>query len=455
MMKAKHSYDLTNGSILNKLLLIAGPVMATQLFQMAYNLIDMFFVGRISDDSVAAIGAAGMFIWLSVAFFVIGSMGAEIGVSQNKGKGDMVTAKRYAQNALFIALVLGMLFATAIVLFTDFFIGLVGIQEAHVAHDAAIYLRIIGAAFPMLFMNNAITGAFNGSGNSRLPFFLKMIGLIVNIIASLILIFVIGLGIMGAAIATAIGYTITATLLIFAIKHPKFSPFDQFSFREVLRPDKVIIRQILKWSLPVSIESGSFTILTLFILNMIASFGADAITTKQIGVQIESLTWLVGGGYAAAFTSFVGQNYGGNKIDRIRKGFKISLFVLMMWGTFVTLLLIFGGGIIFRIFTDNPAIIESGIRYLRIGAFIQLAICAEAICAASFRGMGETIPPSVTTITFNTLRVFIAFALSRTPLGLYGVFIGGASGVLLRGIALPTWYFIYSRKKFGKKEVAA
>jgi len=429
--------------------------MATQFFQMAYNLIDMFFVGRISSDAVAATGSAGMFIWLSVAFFIVGSMGAEIGVSQNKGKGDMAAAKRFAQNALFIALVLGVIFASVIVLFTDVLIGLIGIQEAHVARDAALYLRIIGVAFPMLFMNNAITGAFNGSGNSRLPFYLKMIGLVVNVIASPILIFVLDLGIMGAAIGTAIGYTVTGSLLVFAIKHTKTSPFENFSFREVLQPDKATVRQILKWSLPVAIESGSFTMLTMFIINMIASFGADAIATKQIGVQIESLTWLVGGGYAAAFTSFVGQNYGANKIDRIKKGFRISLLVQGSWGIFTTLVLIFGGGAIFGIFTDNPEIIASGIRYLRIGAFIQIAICIEAICAGAFRGMGETLPPSITTITFNILRVFIAFGLSRTPLGLYGVFIGGASGVLLRGIVLPIWYYVYSRKKFKQQEVTA
>jgi len=429
--------------------------MATQIFQMAYNLIDMFFVGRISSDAVAATGSAGMFIWLSVAFFLIGSMGAEIGVSQNKGRGDVATAKLFAQNALFIALVLGIIFAAVIVLFTDALISLIGIQEAHVARDAALYLRIIGIAFPMLFMNNAITGAFNGSGNSRLPFYLKMIGLIVNVIASPILIFTLDLGVMGAAIGTAIGYTVTGSLLIFAIKHPKTSPFENFSFREVLHPDKATIRQILKWSLPVAIESGSFTMLTMFIINMIASFGADAIATKQIGVQIESLTWLVGGGYAAAFTSFVGQNYGANEIGRIKKGFRISLLVQGSWGTFTTLVLIFGGGAIFSIFTDNPEIIASGIRYLYIGAFIQIASCIEAVCAGAFRGMGKTLPPSITTITFNILRVFIAFGLSRTPLGLYGVFIGGASGVLLRGIALPIWYFIYSRKKFAKQGASA
>ncbi|MCL1991279.1 MAG: MATE family efflux transporter [Defluviitaleaceae bacterium] len=448
----KKEYDLTSGRILNKLLLIAGPVMATQLFQMVYNLTDMFFVARISSDAVAATGAAGMFIWLSVAFFVIGSMGAEIGVSQNKGKGDVVTAKRFAQNALFIALVLGLFFAGIMVLFTDFFIGLIGIQEAHVARDAALYLRIVGAAFPMLFVNNAITGAFNGSGNSKLPFYLKMMGLAVNLIVTPFLIFVLDFGIKGAAIGTAIGYTVTGALLVVAIKHPKTSPFPDFSFKAVCCPDKKTVRQILKWSLPVAIENGSFTMLTMLIVNMIANFGADALATKQIGVQIESLTWLVGGGYAAALTSFVGQNYGANQMDRIQKGFKISFFVQSLWGILVTLIMFFGGGLIFRLFTDDLTIIESGIRYLRIAAFVQIISCIDAICAGTFRGLGQTIQPSVTTITFNILRVFIAFALSQTALGLYGVFIGAASGIFFRGLAIFIWYGLYTRKHFKKIE---
>ena len=445
---AKKVYDLTTGPILNKLLLIAGPVIATQVFQMAYNLIDMFFVGRISSDAVAATGAAGMFIWLSMAFLIVGSMGSEIGVSQSKGRGDMVTAKRFAQNGLFLALVLGILFSTAIVVFTDAFIGLVGIREAHVFRDAVTYLRIIGLAFPMLFMNSAITGAFNGSGNSRLPFYIKIIGLVINVIATPILIFTFELGITGAAIGTAIGYSVTGMMLIFAIKHPKLSPFEDFRFREVLKPDKKTIKQIIKWSLPVSIESGSVTMLTMLIMNMIASFGSDAVATKQIGVQIESLSWLVGGGYAAAFTSFVGQNYGAKRIDRIKKGYKISLLVLGVWGLFVTGVLLFGGRGIFSIFTDNPAIITMGIRYLQIGAFVQIASCLDAVSGGTFRGLGKTIPPFITATTFNILRVFIAFFLSRTPLGLYGVFIGGASGIFLRGVAIFIWYLIYSHRQF-------
>jgi len=443
----KKQYDLTNGSILNKLLMVAGPIMATQVFQMLYNLLDMFFVGRISSDAVAATGAAGMFIWLSVAFFIVGSTGAGIGVSQNKGKGDMKSAQKFAYNAMFLSIMLGILFAAPILLFTNFFIGLVGIREAHVAKDAAIYLQMVAISFPILFLNNAITGAFNGSGNAKIPFYSKLIGLAINIIASPLLIFTFGLGVMGAGIATTIGYSVTGLVLYIAIKSPKHSPFETFRFTEIFRPDKTTIRQILKWSLPIAIESASFTMLTMLIMNMIASYGANAIATKQIGVQIESLTWLVGGGFASAFTSFVGQNYGANKHERIKRGFKISVMVQATWGLIVTLIMVFGGRFIYSIFTDNPEIIASGIRYIRISAFVQITGCLDGVCTGAFRGMGKTLPPSITTTTFNTLRVFIAWALSLTPLGLYGVFIGAVVGIFLRNIGIIIWYLNFQYKQ--------
>ena len=452
---SKIQFDLTEGRILNKLLIISGPIMATQLFQMAYNLIDMFFVGSISYEAVAATGAAGMFMWLSVAFFVIGSMGASIGVSQNKGRGDMATAKKFAQNSLLVALILGLVYAVIVIIKAPTFISWLGIREEHVIADAALYLRIIALSFPMLFANNAITGAFNGSGNSGFPFKLKMIGLVINVIISPILIFSLNMGIMGAAIATGCGYIITGLLLIFAMKSKKYSPFDGFSFVEIFKPDKTIIKQIFKWTLPVAIENASFTILTMVVTNFTASFGAVAIATKQIGVQMVSMTFLIAGGYAQAFTSFVGQNYGAGKMQRIKKGFNISIGLMISWGSIVTLVLVVFGASFYRLFTSNPLIIASGVRYLRIVAFVQIITCIEMLCTGTFRGFGKTTPPLIASVTFNTLRIFIAFGLSQTPLGLYGVFIGEAIGVFLRGSTIYIWYSIFSRRFLKKQEVCA
>ena len=112
-----NNYSLTEGGILKKLLLVALPIMGTQFMQMAYNLTDMFWLGRVGSDAVAASGAAGMYLWLSFGFLLIGRMGAEIGVSQYIGRGDKESALAFSQNSGLIALVLGSAFGLAMILF--------------------------------------------------------------------------------------------------------------------------------------------------------------------------------------------------------------------------------------------------------------------------------------------------------------------------------------------------
>jgi len=444
--------DLTQGSILKKLITIAAPIMGMQIFQMAYNLIDMFFLGRISPEAVAAAGSAGMYLWLSVAFFLIGQIGAEIGVSQSMGKKDIPTARKYGKNAILISIILGVITGAITIIFSHPLISLLQIREAQVAYDAAIYLRIVGFAFPMIFINNAVSGIYNGVGNSKLPFYLKTIGLIFNIIITPIFIFMLGWGIIGAAIATAIGHIVTGLLLLISVKHPKLCPFEDFKFKEIFTANKGIIKQIFKWSLPVATNSAFFTMLTMIIATFVAEFGAGALAAQRVGTQIESLTWLVGGGYAAAFRAYVGQNYGAKRFDRLRKGYSLSSLAMVLWGSGVGLLMFFAGAPIFRLFITDPEIVAIGISYMRILAVVQIAQSMDALSASAFDGLGKTLPPTIVSITFNALRVLVAFFLSQTALGIDGIWIGLAFGNLMRGIVLTTWYLLHSRNMYQEEK---
>ena len=449
----KKGIDLTQGNILKKLWAIATPIMVMQIFQMAYNFIDMFFLGRISDDPlvaadiVAAAGSAGMFIWLSVAFFLIGQLGAEIGVSQETGKDDLKKAHAYASNALLIALILGIFVGGSAVFFSDQLLRLLRIQEQHVARDAAHYLRIIGFSFPFIFLNNAISGVFNGVGNAKLPFYLKTIGLGINVIITPLFIFVFGWGITGAAVATALGHAITGCLMIGAMKHPKWGPFDAFSWRGILTADAQVVRQIFRWSLPIAIDSALFTSLSMIIAGFVASFGSGAIAAQRVGTQIESLTWLVGGGYAAAFRAFVGQNYGAKQFERLKKGYALSVGAMALWGLGVGLIMFLAGTPIFRLFIRDPEIVAIGVSYLRILALVQIAQAIDGVSAAAFDGLGKTLPPTIVSVSFNALRVVVAFFLSQTALGINGIWIGIAFGNFMRGVVLTIWYLSYGKSK--------
>lgn len=444
-MENRKTYDLTQGSILNKLLLIALPVMGTQFIQMAYNLTDMFWLGRVSSDAVAASGSAGMYLWLSMGLMMVGRVGAEIGVSQNIGKGDLKTARAFSQTALLLAAVLGVLYGGVLIAFSGPLIGFFNIQEAAVAKDAAIYLSIVGAAMPMTYITSTLGGSFSGSGNSRIPFYINAVGLVFNIILDPILITYMEMGIAGAAIATAISQTVVCVLFLIAIKKSRGRPFEEYKF--LPRLERRIVAQIFKWSIPVGLETTLFCFLTMVISRFVAAFGSDALAIQRVGSQIESLSWLIGGGFATAVTSYIGQNYGAGKWSRIHRGMHLSAWIMSAWGVFVTVVLVFGARFLVSVFLTGEDIISGGVTYLRILSTCQFIYCLEALAAGAFRGLGKTLPPSLATAVGNTIRIPIVYGLSKTALGINGIWWGVALGAILRSLILIIWYVVDSRKQ--------
>ena len=445
-MSKTDKYNLVEGNIVSRLFFVASPIIVTQIFQMAYNLTDMFWLGRLSSDSVAASGTAGLYLWLSLALFLFGRMGAEIGVSQNLGKGDKENARTFAQNAIVIAIVLGIACSAFFVAFHQQLIGFFGIQEAHVEKDAREYLAIVSLGLPFVFTTAAITGIFNGAGNSRMSMLVNGFGFTLNIVLDPILIFTAGLGIHGAAIATVIANILTVSLALIMLYKNKNRPFEKMIL--LIRPKLEVIKQIGKWVTPVSIESFLFTTLTMMLTPLIANYGAGALATVRVGNQIESLTWLIAGGYAAALTAFTGQNFGAGKWTRINKGFKLSSIMMTGWGIFVALLLAFAGGALYRVFVPNdPEVITMGIFYLQLLAFIQIPACLEGVAAGVFRGMGKTVPPSVSSIISNVMRVVLAYTFTAfTDLGLTGIWLAVVISAAVRGTWIFIWYVVYSRK---------
>ena len=433
-----NKFSLTEGGILKKLLLVAIPIMGTQLMQMAYNLTDMFWLGRVGSDAVAAVGSAGMYLWLSFGFLLIGKMGAEIGVSQCIGRGDKKSALAFSQNAAIIAAVLGLLFGLAMICFNKTMIAFFGFREKEVAAQAARYLFFTGFPIPFVFISSVAVGTFNASGNSRTPFLLNGLGLLANVILDPILILVLGMGVEGAAIATAIAEMISCTAMLLALFVSKHRPLQHYSF--VLRPDLLKIKMIIKWSLPIGLESLLFCFLTMITTRIETTFGADAIAVSKIGVQVESLSWLIGGGFGTALIAFVGQNYGAKKWHRIQKGTKIAAGVMAVWGSLITLLLISLGSAIFSLFLNDPKLISLGARYLFILAFSQLSMNLETVASGAFKGTGRTIPPTLVSTICNILRPPLAFILSRTSLGLSGIWLAITISSNIRGLWICLWY---------------
>jgi putative MATE family efflux protein len=412
--------------------------MGTQFLQMAYNLTDMFWLGRIGSDAVAAAGAAGMYMWLSFGFLLIGRMGAEIGVAQSLGRGDKQAARDFSQNAMLIALVLGLAFGLTMLLFNDSLAAFFGFREAHVARDAADYLAIVGFSMPVTFVSAVAVGTYNASGNSRTPFLLNGLGLAANVILDPLLILGLDMGVRGAAIATVISQFLAGIFMICALAFFRDRPLGRYSFR--LKPDKKKLLLILKWAIPIGLESILFCFLSMVTSRIEASFGANVVAASKVGSQIESLSWLIGGGFGSALVAFIGQNYGAGKAERIRRGVCISAAAMALWGILVTLLLFFAGGFVFSLFLPDPDLLKLGIPYLRILAFCQLPMNLEAVGAGAFKGTGRTIPPSLASIVSNIIKPILALILSKTSLGLYGIWVAVCATAILRGLWICLWY---------------
>ena len=442
--------DLTEGGILKKLLSVAVPIMGTQAMTMAYNLTDLFWLGRVGSDAVAAAGAAGMYLWLSMGFLIIGRIGAEIGVAQSLGRGDKKSALAYSQNSLLIALVLGLIFGLGVIFFSRPLIGFFNFRETEIAETAAEYLSITGFIMPLFFLASVAVGTYNASGNSKTPFILNSIGLVLNVILDPVFIFVLGMGVKGAALATVVSQFVSSMLLLGALLSFKDRPFERYMQFFKIEAGKII--RLLKWAVPIGLESLLFCFLSMATTRIETSFGADVVAVSRVGSQIEALSWLIGGGFGSAMVAFIGQNHGANKIDRVHRGVQVSFLAMAIWGSFVTLFLLTLGPVVFAIFLPVPELIPLGRSYLFIFAFCQLPMNLEAVGAGAFKGTGRTIPPSLVSIITNSAKPVTAFILSRTSMGIYGVWIGITITALIRGVWVCVWYILSERK--AKKKVS-
>ena len=445
-MKSRH-VDLTHGPILKFLFRLALPTIGASFMQMAYNLTDMFWLGRMGEDAVAAVGAAGFFIWFSNSSLLITKAGAEIGVSQSLGRQEPNQALRYVRHSLFWAFSLSIFLAVITIFFAPKLIAFFKIPSDIVTQEGTSYLRIVAFCFPFALVNSTFAGIYNGMGNSKIPFRYLSVGVILNLIVDPLFIFGIGpisgLGVKGAAWATVASQTIV--WLIFVYRFLIRQEMMKLHLRK-FKFDWQISKRIFKLGIPVASESALFSVFAMVLAKITALFGAVAIAVQSIGSQIESLSWMTSQGFATALGSFTGQNYGARRWDRIRKGYGYTMLIGGILGLSVSALFLLFGEEIFSIFLDQPESIYLGGVYLKILAISQIFMIFEISTRGAFNGIGRTIPPSLTGIIFTGSRIPLAFWLSSIPtLGLFGVWWSITLSSVVKGIVLPVWLLIIFR----------
>lgn len=437
--------NLTEGKIRTALVKLALPIMGTSFIQMAYNLTDIIWLGRLSTDAVAAAGAAGYFLWLGSALVMIAQVGVGVYVAQLYGKGDLEEAKNYIDNGLQLNLLIAVSYSLFLYIFRHQIIGFFAIEDAHVVKMAVEYLTIISAGITFHFLNPVYSAILNSTGNSITPFKINTIGLVANIVIDPLLILGFGpipaLGVKGAALATILAQFFVTIIFLYTGK--KYDTI--YSYAKIRKkPDLQIVKNIVMVGFPPCVQVGIHASISIIVTRILSTFGPVAIAVSNIGSQIESITWMTAEGFSSAISAFVGQNYGAGKIKRIKEGFIKGIQIVGGIGIFATILLIFAAEPLFTIFTpDDPLAIKEGIVYLRILGLSQFLMAIEIGTTGAFNGLGKTIYPTANGIILNLIRIPSALVLSKTALALSGVWWAITISSNLKGLVLFILFYFY------------
>ena len=457
----KNATNLLEGSIFGKLTRLAMPIMMTAFVQMAYNLVDMIWIGGLGSGAVAAVGAAGIYLWIADSCTSVAKTGGQIKVAHSIGEGNEDKARSFAAGAFQMGVFIILICMAVVVCGHQLMVGVFQFTDEVIHSNAVSYLLITGTAGIFFStINQVFTGVYTGLGDSKSPFWATAVGLVLNLILDPVLIFGVGpipaMGVIGAALATAGAQgVVTLLFIVLAKKQGHF-----FVGIPVLKkPDWEHIRAIWKLGLPVGIQNVFMSGLSLIISSMVAGWGPAAVAVQKVGGQVESISWMISGGFSMAVNSFIGQNYGAGKMQRVKKGYDTALILMMAWGFLCTLVLVVFPEFIFQIFIREEEVLPLGVSYLRILGVCQMFVCMEGCSTGVFNGLGETRVPSVVSVVFNLMRIPLALLLSATPLGLDGIWWALTISAICKGLVLTVWYLIYVWKKrlyhTGKQEVEA
>lgn len=439
------SLNLTKGSIPKGLISFAVPIVATNFIQTAYNLVDMIWISRLGSGAVAAVGTATFFVSLALSLSELIATGSAVRISQSIGADNKKDAKTYIENGFVMAFVMAMIYSILIIAFRRNVIGFFELGEASIERDAITYLVMSMISVVFMYFNTMFVSVANSIGDSKTPFKINAVGFLFNAVLDPILIFGIfntpGMGVLGAAIAT-LASRIFVTVL-FVIKSRKTLRMSEGKFKF----DNSKAKDVLIIGAPYALQRVLFSLIGIIMAKIIASWGSTAIAVQKIGVQIEAISYMTIAGLNRAMRTFVGQNYGAKKLHRIRKGYKVGLLLSATFGLFTTALLVFFAEEIFSVFLKEKEALSIGVNYLKIIGYSQVFMCIEIISTASFSGLGKTYIPSIVSIVFTSLRIPLAVYLSRTVLGLSGVWWTISLSSMAKGILLTTLFLLYSRYK--------
>ncbi len=441
--------DLSYGNEGKLILKFAIPMLLGNVFQQMYHVVDSVVVGKfIGKTALAAVGTSSPIIFLLVSFVIGITMGFTIVVSQYFGAGDMIRVKK-AINTLYIFL-----------FYTSILISILGIMlsgpifrmidlSPEIFPQAVLFLNIFLSGLVFLFLYNGTSAILRGLGDSKTPVYFLIGSIVLNIALDLVFVLIFHWGVGSVAVATIISEAMAFLFQVIYLN--RYHKVVKFSFHD-LKFDHDIFVKSIRIGLPTGFQQTFVAAGMVALYWIVNQFGVDANAAYSAAGRIDSFASMPAMSFAVALSTFVGQNLGANRPDRIKAGFRATLIMISVLTVATSCIIVFFARFLMKMFTNDPVVIEIGRSYLMIIGSFYIFFSIMFIISGVLRGAGDTLVPMFfSLVSLWLLRIPVAYFLSRNPeIGVHGIWwsipIGWFSGMLLN-------YLYYLSGRWKKKAV--
>ena len=417
----KKTLLMTEGSIWKSILLFSVPLILGNLLQQLYNTADSIIVGNfLGSNALAAVGSSGSPIYLLIGFSQGVAVGAGVVVSQYLGAKDKKETRIAVHTSLAIAVILGLILTVGGIAVSRSLLVWMNTPE-EVLGDAVTYMKLYfgGVLFSVVY--NMAAGILNAAGNSRRSVIYLACASITNIILDLVLIAGLKMGVAGAAIATDISQLVSCVLsLRFLMKVDA----DYKVELSAIRPDQRMTSRIIRIGLPTGIQNMVISFSNVLVQSSVNSYGAAAMAGFAAYMKIDGFNILPVSSISMAATTFVGQNYGAGRLDRVKRSVWVTLAIGVIYTLCTGVALLAGQDAILHLFTADEAVVTYGKLAMRWFCPFYFLLSILHGLAGAVRGTGASIPPMVVLLVSLCLFrvVWIQFLLPFFS-GIEGVFI--------------------------------
>ncbi len=396
--------QITEGVIWKQLLKFFFPILFGTFFQQLYNTVDAVIVGRyVGKEALAAVGGTtGTLINLLVGFFVGLSSGATVIISQYYGAKNGEKVKEAVHTAIAFSIMGGIILMILGLIGAPFALKAMGTPE-DVMNYAVVYIRIYFIGIIGNLVYNMGSGILRAIGDSKRPLYFLMTSCLVNIVLDIIFVVVLKMNVAGAALATILSQLVSAVLVIIVLVR------SEDVYRLIISEIRLhfrMVKRIIQIGFPAGLQSAMYSISNVIIQSSVNALDIDTIAAWTAYSKIDALFWMIIGAFGISITTFVGQNYGAGKVERVHKGIKICLQMTFVTSIVISGILYIFGGYIYRLFTNDIAVLEKGIEILHfLVPFFVTYICIE-ILSGALRGVSDCwIPMLITCLGVCVLRV--------------------------------------------------